>query len=153
MGGAKSSNIFWQVAGQASLGTSSSFKGIILCQTMIKIQTGAAFDGKALAQTAVTLDGNRIIDNSILGLADLSLENGISLYPNPAQNLVTIKNSNSVQLDQLAIYDVYGRLINTIDLRDMQQEKIINVSDLTSGIYMLQLQRNGASITKRLIKN
>ena len=153
IGGAKSSNIFWQVAGQASLGTSSSFRGIILCQTMINIQTGAAFDGRALAQTAVTLDGNSINNNSTLGLADLSLENGITMYPNPAQNTVTIKNSNNVKLDQLAIYDVYGRLINTIDLRDMQQEKIINVSDLTPGIYMLHLQSNGVRTTKRLIKN
>jgi len=153
IGGVKSSNIFWQVAGQASLGTSSSFRGIILCQTMINIQTGAAFDGRALAQTAVTLDSNSINNNSTLGFADLSLENGITMYPNPALNKVTIKNSNNVKLDQLAIYDVYGRLINTIDLRDMQQEKIINVSDLTSGIYMLHLQSNGARTTKRLIKN
>lgn len=152
-GGAKSSNIFWQVAGQAILGTTSSFRGIILCQTMINIQTGAAFDGRALAQSAVTLDGNSINNNSTLGLADLSLENGITMYPNPAQNNVTIKNSNNVKLDQLAIYDIYGRLINTIDLRDMQQEKIINVSDLTPGIYMLHLQSNGARTTKRLIKN
>lgn len=153
IGGAKSSNIFWQVAGQASLGTSSSFRGIILCQTMINIQTGAAFDGRALAQSAVTLDGNSFNVNTTLGLADLSFENGITMYPNPAQNNVTIKNSNNVKLDQLDFYDVYGRLINTIDLRDMQQEKIINVSDLTPGIYMLHLQSNGARTTKRLIKN
>lgn len=153
IGGAKSSNIFWQVAGQASLGTSSNFKGIILCQTMIDMQTGAAFYGRALSQTAVTLDANSINENSTVGLTDLSLENGITMYPNPAQNNVTIKNSNNVKLDQLAIYDICGRLINTIDLRDMQQEKIINVSNLTSGIYMLHLQSNGASTTKRLIKN
>ncbi|MBA2611613.1 MAG: DUF3494 domain-containing protein [Bacteroidetes bacterium] len=152
-GGAKSSNIFWQVAGQASLGTTSSFRGIILCQTLINIQTGAAFDGRALSQTAVTLDGNSINNNSTLGLADLYLENGITMYPNPAQNNVTIKNSNSIKLDQLAIFDVYGRLIHSIDLRDMQQEKIIDVSNLSSGVYMLQIQGDGARTTKRLIKS
>ncbi len=152
-GGAKSSNIFWQVAGQTNLGTTSSFKGIILCQTMINILTGAAFDGRALAQTAVTLDGNSINNNSTLGLADLDLENGISMYPNPAQNYVTIKNSNNIKLNVLIIYDVYGRLINTIELRDMQQEKTIDVSNLPSGIYMLQIQGEGARTTKRWIKN
>lgn len=152
-GGAKSSNIFWQVAGQVSLGTTSSFKGIILCQTMINIQTGAAFDGRALAQSAVTLDGNSINNTTTLGIANLSLENGIAMYPNPAQNNITIKNSNNIQLDQLAIYDVYGKLINTINLSDMQQEKIINVSNLASGLYMIQIQSDGARITKRLIKN
>lgn len=152
-GGVQSSNIFWQVAGQAVLGTTSSFRGIILCQTMINIQTGAAFDGKALAQSAVTLDGNSINNNTAVGLVALSLENGITLFPNPALNSVSIKNSNKVKLDYLAIYDVYGRLITKIDLLDMQQEKMINVSDLTTGIYMLEIQGNGARTTKRLIKN
>lgn len=60
-GGAQASNIFWQVAGSVTLGTSSDFKGIVLCQTNIVMQTGAAFDGKALAQTAVTLDANNVV--------------------------------------------------------------------------------------------
>ena len=153
IGGAKSSNIFWQVAGQTSLGTSSDFKGIVLCQTLIDIKTGAAFDGRALSQTAVTLDGNSINTNSSIGIVDLFLENGITMYPNPAQDNITIKNSNSIQLDQLAIYDVYGRLINMIDLHDMQEKKIIDVSNLTSGVYMLQIQSNGVRTTKRFIKN
>ncbi|MDZ7622836.1 MAG: ice-binding family protein [Ignavibacteriaceae bacterium] len=60
-GGAQASNIFWQVAGNVTLGTSSHFKGIILCQTAIVMQNGAAFDGKALAQTAVTLDATSVV--------------------------------------------------------------------------------------------
>ena len=57
-GGALPENIFWQVAGQTSLGTTASFKGVILCQTQIVLQTGAVLNGRALAQTAVTLDAN-----------------------------------------------------------------------------------------------
>ena len=65
-GGARASNIFWQVAGQTTLGTTSDFSGNILCQTLIAMQTGAAFDGKALSQTAVTLDGNSVgITNTV----------------------------------------------------------------------------------------
>jgi Ice-binding-like len=59
-GGAQAKNIFWQVAGQATLGTTSDFKGIILCATAIALQTGASLDGRALAQTAVTLQTNDI---------------------------------------------------------------------------------------------
>jgi hypothetical protein len=59
-GGAQAKNIFWQVAGQVTLGTTSQFKGIILCQTLIEIQTGAKLDGRALAQSAVTLDATAI---------------------------------------------------------------------------------------------
>ncbi|MDT8446622.1 MAG: Ig-like domain-containing protein [bacterium] len=59
-GGALPENIFWQVSGQATLGTTSEFKGIILCQTKIEMQTGAKLSGRALAQTAVTLDANAV---------------------------------------------------------------------------------------------
>jgi len=59
-GGAQAKNIFWQVAGQATLGTTSHFEGIILSMTGITFQTGASINGRALAQTAVILDGNAI---------------------------------------------------------------------------------------------
>jgi len=60
-GGAKASNIFWQVAGEATFGTTSHFEGIILSMTGITFQTGASFNGRALAQTAVILDGNTVV--------------------------------------------------------------------------------------------
>ncbi len=59
-GGAQSQNIFWQVAGQATLGTTSDFKGIILTQTAVVMNTGAKLNGRALAQTAVTLDADAV---------------------------------------------------------------------------------------------
>jgi hypothetical protein len=57
-GGALASNIFWQVAGQATLGTTSHFEGTILSMTGVTLQTGATYNGKILAQTAVVLDKN-----------------------------------------------------------------------------------------------
>jgi len=59
-GGAQAKNIFWQVGGIATLGTTSNFKGIILSQTAIVMQTGAVLNGRALAQTAVTIDANTV---------------------------------------------------------------------------------------------
>ena len=59
-GGAQAKNIFWQVSGQATLGTAANFKGIILSQTLISLNTGAIMTGRALAQTAVTLNATAI---------------------------------------------------------------------------------------------
>lgn len=59
-GGCQAKNIFWQVAGQATLGTTSNFKGNILSKTMVEMNTGAILNGRALAQTAVTLDANAV---------------------------------------------------------------------------------------------
>jgi hypothetical protein len=59
-GGAQAKNIFWQVAGEATFGTTSHFEGNILSMTGITFQTGASLNGRALAQTAVILDANAI---------------------------------------------------------------------------------------------
>jgi len=54
-GGAQARNIFWQVAGQVTLGTGAHFEGIILCATQVTLQTGASMNGRILAQTMVAL--------------------------------------------------------------------------------------------------
>jgi len=59
-GGAQASNIFWQVGGQATIGTTAVMKGIVLSQTTIVLNTGATLDGRALAQSAVTLDASTV---------------------------------------------------------------------------------------------
>ncbi|MFL5378744.1 MAG: ice-binding family protein [Myxococcales bacterium] len=55
-GGAQAKNIFWQVAGQSTLGATSHFEGVLLTKTGITLQTGATMNGRALAQTKVAID-------------------------------------------------------------------------------------------------
>jgi len=59
-GGALAKNIFWQVAGVVTIGTSAHFEGVILAKTIIAVNTGASVNGRLLAQTAVTLQKNAI---------------------------------------------------------------------------------------------
>ena len=63
-GGAQAKNIFWQVAGQTTFGTTCVFNGNILDQTAIVLNTGATLNGRALAQTAVTLDDSAVIKHT-----------------------------------------------------------------------------------------
>lgn len=60
-GGAKASNVYWQVGSSATLGTTSVFKGTIMANQSITLTTGATLEGRALASVAaVTLDSNTI---------------------------------------------------------------------------------------------
>lgn len=61
-GNAQAKNIFWQVAGTVSLGTTSHFEGVILSKTGITFKTGASITGRALAQTSVILDKNAVTE-------------------------------------------------------------------------------------------
>jgi len=61
-GGAKASNIIWQVGTSATLGTNSRFEGTIMADQSITVNTGARLDGRALARVgAVTLDTNAVV--------------------------------------------------------------------------------------------
>lgn len=61
-GGAKSTNVFWQVGSSATLGTTSVFKGTIMADQSITLDTGADLNGRALARIgAVTLASNAVV--------------------------------------------------------------------------------------------
>jgi hypothetical protein len=54
--------VFWQVGSSATLGTTSAFKGTILADQSITLNTGATLTGRALARIgAVTLAGNAVV--------------------------------------------------------------------------------------------
>ena len=59
-GGAKAKNIFWQVSGAVTIGTTAHLEGVVLSATSITLQTGASANSRLLAQTAVTLDSNAV---------------------------------------------------------------------------------------------
>jgi hypothetical protein len=60
-GGALPQNIFWQVGSSATLGTTTTFQGIIMAQASVSLDTGAVLNGSALARTgAVTLLSNPV---------------------------------------------------------------------------------------------
>jgi hypothetical protein len=60
--GALPQNIFWAVAGQVDLGTTSHFEGIVLSKTQIVLRTGASINGRLLAQTAVNVASSTVTE-------------------------------------------------------------------------------------------
>jgi Ice-binding-like/Secretion system C-terminal sorting domain len=60
-GGAKASNIFWQVGSAATFGSTCVMKGTIMAHTSVTFVTGGSLEGRALAQTGnVTLQQNTV---------------------------------------------------------------------------------------------
>src|SRR5690606_19051451 len=59
-----------------------------------------------------------------------------NLYPNPANNVVNITNNENMLVNQVAVYDTTGKLINTQSFNE-QTEIQLNVENLASGTYML----------------
>ncbi len=60
-GGAKATNVYWQVGSSATLGTTSAMVGTIMADQAITLNNGATLDGRALARiAAVSMDANTI---------------------------------------------------------------------------------------------
>ncbi|MCB9214175.1 MAG: proprotein convertase P-domain-containing protein [Alteromonas sp.] len=89
---------------------------------------------------------------STLGVGDTNLDSGVAIYPNPATNVMNIDNRTSIQLEKAAIYDIHGRLVQNIDLSHMTTVQPVDVSKLSTGVYLVQIQGEGAQTVKRLIK-
>jgi subtilisin-like proprotein convertase family protein len=89
---------------------------------------------------------------SVLGVTSNQLNAGVAIYPNPARNVMNIGNSTDIQLERAVIYDLNGRMIQSIDLSDMSAEASVNVAHLASGVYMVQLQAQDGQAIKRLVK-
>lgn len=105
-GGAKASNVFWQVGGAtgATLGTYSTFNGTILSAKQVIIQTGAVLNGRALAQTQVTLDANPVTAPATSTVATLNV---IKLVVN-ANGGTAVPSNFSVHVENASLNDVSG---------------------------------------------
>jgi hypothetical protein len=61
VGGAQPRNVFWQVGGGVTIGSSARLQGVVLAKTAITLGTAASVNGRLLSQTAVTLIKNKVV--------------------------------------------------------------------------------------------
>lgn len=78
----------------------------------------------------------KLIDTS-LATDDFS-QNGLSLYPNPANDTFFLKNSSLLALDSLKIIDLTGKVIHTQKLNETEINAV-NVSGISKGIYLVTI--------------
>lgn len=83
--------------------------------------------------TEQSLSSNKIIGNTI-----------IKIYPNPTSNLLNIDIDNATNFEAI-IYDVVGKEVGTY-----KNQKTIDVTALTNGIYFIKLKTDDAFQTKTI---
>lgn len=85
----------------------------------------------------------------VITSVDELTQNTFSFFPNPASNVLNIKSENNIE--QLTITDMSGRIVKTINSNNTKQT-CIDVADLTSGIYFVQVVSNGVPQVQKFIK-
>ena len=106
---------------------------------------------QAVCDNNNTSDWTNTVDLMILcGIEDY-LQSRVSLYPNPANDVINVQcTMNNVQVTALEVFDVYGKLINTVNVIDNPTQ--INVSNLASGMYFVRVTTEQGVATNSFVK-
>ena len=72
---------------------------------------------------------------------------GLSVFPNPVKNGVFYINTDANAERTVTVFDVLGKQV----LNTTTSESAINVSNLTAGVYMVQISEEGNTATKKLV--
>lgn len=93
---------------------------------------------------------NNISTPQILGLKANFLASKISVYPNPAKEVLRVQTSES--LSSATIYSIDGRKVSTTNKLD-KGTTTINTSNLSKGVYLINfIATSGANLTQQFIK-
>lgn len=89
--------------------------------------------------------------NPVLGVADTNLSSKISIFPVPTSELVTISMGNfEFEKGTLEIYSMLGQLVHSQLVEN--KSSIIDVSQLSTGVYILNISTENGFATKRIVK-
>ena len=88
-----------------------------------------------------------------LSINDVDIQNNISLYPIPVRDNLYIKVQNNADIESAKIYSLDGKLIMERKIDSSNSEILINISEISSGSYVLNLVTlDGNRYSKLIIK-
>ena len=73
-----------------------------------------------------------------------------NIYPNPASDILTIATEANVE--EIAIYDIYGRAVRQ-QVNETTGQQVVDVADLETGVYFVNIKTENGNIVKRFVKN
>ena len=102
---------------------------------------------------------NNVAMNDLRPVIQFTLDNGtgirdevaakISVYPNPAEHFIQIRNENTSPLESIVITDAVGKVVYAEKQIGIQADQRINVENLASGPYIMGIQTSAGRIVKR----
>lgn len=104
--------------------------------------TSATFDNLVIRASAT---------DTLLENANFASTVDFSVYPNPSNDVVNISNSTNAIISTIEMTDLNGRVVKNVSLNATEGQ--VNISDLSTGVYMMNVSSDQGSITKKIIKN
>ena len=90
----------------------------------------------------------------ILGINDnLLIKNQFSVFPNSNNGIFTLKYTGKEKLTTAKIISLTGKVIQVIDLKKIENQIEVNLKNIDSGIYFMQIAVFNSTVVKKIIVN
>jgi hypothetical protein len=87
-----------------------------------------------------------------LSIKENAVSSKFSVYPNPANNVINITNADNMLVNGVTVTDLNGRTVKNVSFEGVASAQV-NVSDLASGMYILNVTSDKGTATKKFVKN
>jgi hypothetical protein len=132
----------------ANISTSSTFSGNTLTQFLLRQDSTTETPVMIVDELRIGTNWTDVAPTT-LGTTTINLKNVFSIYPNPVSNGVVKISSQSTGTMTATIFDVLGKQVLSANIINAT----LNVSKLKAGVYILSVNQNGMSSTKKLVIN
>ncbi len=86
-----------------------------------------------------------------IGLEEVTISDKVIMYPNPVvENLYFTLKDADIKISSITITDLTSKVVKTLNIT--RDQNSINLSDLKSGVYMIELNSNKGTAVKKIIK-
>ncbi|MDI1256879.1 MAG: T9SS type A sorting domain-containing protein [Flavobacterium sp.] len=100
---------------------------------------------------AACISGSNQVNISGLGISENGNNASLAIYPNPSNGILNVNFENSHGIVSLSIADLNGRIVYTN--KNFDAQKAVDIHNLQSGMYLLQITSDGNTYTQKIIKN
>src|SRR5690606_22151280 len=102
------------------------------------------FDG---VLSSITNAADTEIVNPTVGITP-TVKHMLWVYPNPTSDVLNIQTKGNIQLEEVQLYNLQGRVLIT----SKQNLQSINLGGLSSGVYLLSIKTSEGNFSQRVIK-
>ena len=83
------------------------------------------------------------------GIIENKLNRNLSIFPNPASDLIFIKNNNETPIENIRLINILGQEILQKSIEENGLVEL-NIAKITQGIYFLEIQMNGFKVSRKI---
>ncbi len=144
-------NVFWITNETPIIGSQPA--GDTALSTVTRCGSTAANNGCNRAIAAPTINN---LAMKITALPNLTVNqfsaSDIAISPNPATDLISISSKQNIGINAISITDLNGRIVKNQSFENVSDLEM-DIENLASGIYMLNITSDKGTITKKIAKN